>query len=138
MQGLLEVAAQGGIRAGTLMIAAGGLALYQMTSLVLGPAGSRELHVSLAIPTVDADGLWDAGQSSINQVVLGVAVAVTPAPPSAPASRQTLRRSAQPQATASAAPAPIVATRPAPPVPTDAPVTHVKGHPQPPKHHESD
>lgn len=137
MQGLLEVAGQRGIRAGTLMIAVGGLALYQMTSLVLGPVGSRELHVSLAIPTVDADGLWDGGQSSINQV-LGVAVAVTPAPPFAPASRQTLRRSAQPQATTPAAPAPIVATTPAPPVSTDAPVRHVKGHHQPTKHHESD
>ncbi len=136
MQGLLEVAGQRGIRAGTLMIAAGGLALYQMTSLVLGPAGSRELHVSLAIPMVDSDELSDAGRPSGNQV-LGVAVAVTAAP-SATASRQARRRPAQPQATVWPASAPIVATTPALPVPSEAPVAHAKGHPQPPKHHESD
>jgi len=57
MRGLLAVVGQRGLSAGTLLIAAGGLTLYQMTSLVLGPAGSRELHLSLAIPAVDAAGL---------------------------------------------------------------------------------
>jgi len=83
MRGLLAVAGQRGLSAGTLLIAAGGLALYQMTSLVLGPAGSRELHLSLAIPAVDADDVSE-GATPSGSHSLGTVVAITP-PPSATA-----------------------------------------------------
>ena len=136
MRGLIAVAGQRGLSAGTLMIAAGGLVLYQMTSLVLGPAGSRDLHLSLAIPTVDADELSDPVRSGVNEV-LGMAVAATPAP-SARSSGQALRRAAQPQPTAPPAAAPIIATPPALPLPAEPPAKHGQGHPQPPRHHYSD
>src|ERR1700682_6146855 len=55
MWGFTGVAGHRFLSAGTLLIAAGGLALYQMTSLVLGPAGSRELHFSLTVPAVTQD-----------------------------------------------------------------------------------
>src|SRR5437762_14214149 len=80
MRGLLAVAGQRGLSAGTLLIAAGGLTLYQMTSLVLGPAGSRELHLSLAIPAVDADDVVGAA-TACGSHILGLVVAVTPGSP---------------------------------------------------------
>lgn len=133
MQGLLAVAGQRGMHAGTLMIAAGGLALYQMTSLVLGPAGDRQLPLSLAVPTVDADTLSDAARPSVD-VVLGLAVALTPSPAST-ASRPALRHLAHAQAPAAAPPAPIVTSPPALPVVSDAAAKHAK---QPPRHHDGD
>ena len=135
MQGLLEVAGQRGMKAGTLMIAAGGLAVYQMTSLVLGPAGIRELHLSLAIPTVDADELSDASRPSANPV-LGLSVAT--AAPSATVSRQALQRPAPSQPAVSAAPAAIVTTPPALAVSSEPVVKHGQGHRQPPKPHDGD
>ena len=42
------------LSAATALAFGGGLALYQMTSLVLGPAGTRELHLSLSMPMVEA------------------------------------------------------------------------------------
>src|SRR5205823_3863534 len=79
MRGLLAVAGQRGLSAGTLLIAAGGLTLYQMTSLVLAPAGSHELHLSLAIPAVDADDVFGAATPGGGHT-LGMVVAITPAP----------------------------------------------------------
>ena len=90
MRGLLAVAGQRGLTTGTLLIAAGGLTLYQMTSLVLGPAGSRELHLSLAIPAVDADDVAGAATPSGSHI-LGKVLAITPAPPP-PVWRQELHR----------------------------------------------
>ena len=40
--------------AATVLILGCGLALYQMTSLMLGTAGSRQLDLSLSIPTVES------------------------------------------------------------------------------------
>ncbi len=132
MRGLLAVAGQRGLSAGTLLIAAGGLALYQMTSLVLGPAGSRELHLSLAIPAVDADDVSE-GATPSGSHSLGTVVAITP-PPSATA----LRQAAQPRPTAVPAPALVIATPPALPVPSAPPAKHGHGHPQPPRQHDAD
>jgi hypothetical protein len=146
MRGLNAVAAQRGFSAGTLLIAAGGLALYQMTSLVLGPAGSRELHLSLAIPAVDAEEVSDAVRPSGTHV-LGAVVAVAPLP-SPTASSAVLRQPAQARVAATPAPAPVVATPPAPvpvvateparPVPSEPAGRHGRGRPQPPKHHDAD
>jgi hypothetical protein len=136
MRGLLAVAGQGGLSAGTLLIAAGGLALYQMTSMVLGPAGSRELHLSLAIPAVDADEVSEAATPSGSHS-LGTVVAITPAP-SPTALRPALLRPAQPRSTAVPVPAPVVATPSALPVPSVSPAKHGHGHPQPPRQHDAD
>ena len=133
MQGLVTGAGQRGKQMGPLMIAAAGLALYQMTSLVLGTAGSRELPLSLAIPTVDADELSDAVGPSVN-LVLGMAVALTPLP-AAMASRPGLQRPVHSQAPLATPSAPIVSTPPALAVVSDATIKQAK---QPPKHHDSD
>ena len=136
MRGLLAVAGQRGLSAGTLLITAGGLTLYQMTSLVLGPAGSRELHLSLAIPAVDADDVSGTATRGGNHT-LGMVVAITPAP-SPTALRQALRQPAQPGPTAVPAAAPVLATPPALPVRSVPPAKHGHGHPQPPRQHDAD
>jgi len=136
MRGLTAVAGQRGLSAGALLIAAGGLTLYQMTSLVLGPAGSRELHLSLAIPMVDADDLSDAARPGSSQT-LGMVVAVGPAP-SATSSRAALRRPAPSRVSATPTAAPVVAPPPALSVPPAPPVQQGRGHAQPPKHHDAD
>ena len=136
MRGLTAVAGQRGLSAGALLIAAGGLTLYQMTSLVLGPAGSRELHLSLAIPMVDADDLSDAARPGSSQT-LGMVVAVGPAP-SATSSRQAVRLTAQPRPAATPAPTVVVAPPPALSVPPAPPVQQGRGQAQPPKHHDAD
>src|SRR5437764_10922884 len=108
MRGLLAVAGQRGLSAGTLLITAGGLTVYQMTSMVLGPAGSRELHLSLAIPAVDADDVSEVATPGGSHA-LGMVVAIAPAPPLT-AWRQAPRQPAQPGPTAVPAAAPVVAT----------------------------
>src|SRR5947208_173289 len=132
MRGLLAVAGQRGLSVGSLLIAAGALTLYQMTSLVLGPAGSRELHLSLAIPAVDADDVSE-GATPSGSHSLGTVVAITP-PPSATA----LRQAAQPRPTAVPAPALVIETPPALAVPSAPPAKHGHGHPQPPRQHDAD
>ena len=136
MRGLLAVVGQRGLSAGTLLIAAGGLTLYQMTSLVLGPAGSRELHLSLAIPAVDAEDVSEASRPDGSHT-LGMVATITPAPSPA-AWREELRRPAQPHASATPAAAPVVATPAALPLPSVPLAQHRHGHSQPPKHHDSD
>ena len=136
MRGLLAVAGQRGLSTGTLLIAAGGLTLYQMTSLVLGPAGSRELHLSLAIPAVDADDVAGAATPSGSHI-LGKVLAITPAPPP-PVWRQELHRPAQPRLTVIPTASPVVPTPPALPVPLVPPLKHGHGHPQPSKYHDAD
>ena len=134
MRGLLAVAGRRGLSTGTLLIAAGCLTLYQMTSLVLGPAGSRVLHLSLAIPAVDADD-FSAAATPSGSHTLGMVVAITPAP-SPTAWRQELRRPAQPSPSATPAAAPVFATPPALSVPSVPPVQHGHGHL--PRHHDAD
>jgi len=135
MRGLPAVAGQRAYSMGTLLIAAGGLALYQMTSLVLGPGGSRELQLSLAIPAADGDDLSDAARPSGNQM-LGSAFVVAAAPSATP-SAQARPRPAQPRASAAPAPVSIVATSTATPVPSEPASKCGQGHPKPPKHHDT-
>ena len=85
---------------GALMALASGLALYQMTSLVLGPAESRQLHISLSVPTVDLDALSDPVLWNIDFVV-GTLIAVSPA--TAQSHLNVLERSSRSTATASPA-----------------------------------
>ncbi len=132
MWGFSGVAGHRALSAGILLIAGGGLALYQVTSLVLGPGGSRELHISLTVPSADPD---ERAESWGNNHALGMLVA--PAP-SVTAPGQLLSRPAEPHATAVSPPAPIVATPPTLPVPSEAATRPGQGHPQPPKHHETD
>ncbi len=53
MPGFTAVAGHRALSAGTVLFFGGGFALYQITSLVLGPAASREFHLSLTIPDVE-------------------------------------------------------------------------------------
>jgi hypothetical protein len=64
MWGFPGVAGHQVLTTGTVLIVGGGLALYQMTSLVLGPAGSRQLHISLTIPGAEPEEgseSWSSG-----------------------------------------------------------------------------
>ena len=120
MPGFTVVAGRRALSAGTLLVFGGGLALYQMTSLVLGPAGSREFHLSLATPAVE-DELSEPKASDLN-LALGTLVA-----PSLPASVSV--RSTGPSGAAGAhrqaAPAPV-------PIGAQAPPTHASALPRPP------
>jgi len=113
----------------TALVVGGGLALYQMTSLVLGPVGTRQLQVSLDIPALDRnDGPDPAAGSS---VVLGsLAPATRPAPALArhatPVHRIALHPASVPAAQV-ATPAPTLA-----PVPTPAPRPSVQPRPSVP------
>jgi hypothetical protein len=143
MWGFPGVAGHPVLSAGTVLIVGGGLALYQMTSLVLGPGGSRQLHVSLTIadPEERSDS-WTAGR----RVALG-----TLAGPSHGASARAGSRSQGAPATAAGHPAaapvagapvttPPPAARPSvPPVPTLPPVTPIVIRPTPqPVSHSGD
>jgi hypothetical protein len=128
MPGTSGVAARGrALSAGTMLVLAGGLALYQMTSLVLGPAGSRQLHLSLTIPAVQVQDLSEPLTSSI-KVVLGTR-AVPP-----PAVSGLTRVSASHRAPShSAASRPTVAPALQLPVaPVVPPITQPSSHPLPP------
>jgi hypothetical protein len=57
------------VSAGTVLIALSGLALYQLTSLALGPAGNRQLHLSLNIPTVEGQLLPDSLAARVTYAV---------------------------------------------------------------------
>lgn len=83
MPGFTAVASRRTLSAGTLLLFGAGLALYQITSLVLGPAGSREFHLSLTIPVVE-DELAELKTSDFS-LALGTLVASdTAGPASAP------------------------------------------------------
>jgi hypothetical protein len=118
MWGFPGVAGHRVLSAGTVLIVGGGLALYQMTSLVLGPSGSRQLHVSLTIPGADAEERSESWSSGM-RLALG-----TLAGPS-----HTLGRGALVPQSASTAPAARPASAPVAPV---APVAPAQVTPQAP------
>src|SRR4029077_10483800 len=78
MWGSPGVAGHRVISVGTVLVVGGGLALYQMTSLVLGPGGSRRLNLSLAVPAVDTQELPES-RSPTGELTLGTLVAPAPA-----------------------------------------------------------
>jgi hypothetical protein len=55
--------------AGAAVVLGAGLALYQLTSLVLGPVGSRQLDLSLIIPAIELQDLSDPTASTVKLVV---------------------------------------------------------------------
>jgi hypothetical protein len=114
MQGLSAVSGHRALSAGALLIAAAGLALYQMTSLVLGPTGSRELHLSLSVTATDPEERSESWAASTN-VSLGTIAGPTPAAPARAASTASHRASATPTVQRHAPPA--LPALPASPVP---------------------
>jgi hypothetical protein len=99
MPGVQGVASGRVLSAGATVVFGAGLALYQLTSLVLGPAGSRQLDLSLTIPAVEVQDLSEPMVSNI-KIVVGIR-----ATPAASAS-QAMRVSTSPRA----ASAPITRT----------------------------
>jgi hypothetical protein len=85
----VAVAGRGVLSAGAVLILGAGLALYQLTSLVLGPAGSRQLDLSLTIPTIEvADPSEPVGSS----IVLMVGTRATPDPSTSAVLKASLPR----------------------------------------------
>jgi hypothetical protein len=118
---------------GMLLALGGGLALYQMTSLMLGPGASRQLSISLNIPAVDVEDL-SPPVASVNLVLGMLASPSAPAVASQTSSRTAgTRRGAGPAHPAAAT---LPASTPIPPiaVPTPSPVpspTNPTVHPSP-------
>ncbi len=123
MRGFTAVAGQRPLSMGTLLIAAGALALYQMTSLVLGPAGSRQLHLSLNLPAVEPDDRsqsWSAGPN----LSLGTLAPLSPAVSTPARPIVTHRASVTQPAHRYGAPATPVAVAVAPQPPIAPPAVH--------------
>src|ERR1700686_2541934 len=110
------------ISVGTVLVVGGGLALYQMTSLVLGPGGSRQLNLSLAVPAVDTQERTESWSPS-GKLVLGMLA--TPAP----AARASARSSVAHRVAST--PAGSVASTPAAPVAPPVPVATPRPEPHP-------
>jgi hypothetical protein len=136
MWGSPGVAGHRVISAGTVLVVGGGLALYQMTSLVLGPGGSHQLHLSLTIPATDTAVRTESWSSSGN-LVLGMLA--TPAPAARASARSSVahRVASTPAGSVAAAPAapvaspvPVASPRPEP-HPSEPPAPIVRGGPSP-------
>jgi hypothetical protein len=105
---------------GTLVIGGAVLALYQLTSLVLGPGGSRQLQLSLTVPAADTEEHIESWTSS-GKLALGTLVAPLPAAPAW--ARPALGHRAPVTTAGSVAPAPFATALPvATPVPVTSPV----------------
>lgn len=115
------------------MVLGGGLALYQLTSLVLGPAAEiRQLPLAISAPSID---LADTSQPVIGnvRVVLGtMAQAVAPAAPVAVAPRKSLPKIAVPQTASQAPKTPVQIAEPTPaPRPVATPTPQPSQRPEP-------
>lgn len=84
MHGVLAAAGRRGLSAGTVAIVAGGLALFQMTSLMLGPAPGLELQISMAIPGGEPDEIVGPERPD-SGAVIGTLMTTTPASGATPA-----------------------------------------------------
>jgi len=69
MRGIQGLASGRVLSGGAMLVLGAGLALFQLTSLVLGPAGSRQLDFSLTIPAVDGQDLSASPARAITLVV---------------------------------------------------------------------
>ena len=107
MPGARGVASGRIVSAGAAFVFGAGLALYQLTSLVLGPVGSRQLDLSLSIPAIEVQDLSDSNASTVKLVV------GTRATPAASAPR-AIRAAASPRA--ASVPTPKPSSRPLPTV----------------------
>jgi hypothetical protein len=112
------------VSAATALAFGGGLALYQMTSLVLGPSGPRQLHLSLSVPSPDRIDRGDPAASNTILVLGSLSPAVKPA---------AIRRPAARMHRIAARPAPVPAPRP-----SDRPRPPVAPTPEPPRDGEGD
>ena len=138
MTAITAVASRWTFSAGTLLALGGGLLLYQMTSLVLGPAGSRQLHVSLTIPAIEVNEPSLSLASGVNLVVGSVTAPVSTGVPSRPAalhrapSRPAAHPSVAPVAPRPTAVVKIPAVLPPAPVgsPASSPDEQVEAHNQ--------
>jgi hypothetical protein len=108
---------------GSAVLALGlGLALYQMTALVLGPPSSRELHVSLILPKLDLQQMAEPAMPGLDLVIAsrvesGVVAIIRPMVSSHRVAVQRNQAQATSLTVTSATPAPV-----APPVVTPLPV----------------
>jgi hypothetical protein len=124
MWGFPGVAGHRALSAGTVLILGGGLVLYQMTSLVLGPSGCRQLDLSLTVPGADLEERSESWTST-KPVAIG-----TLAGPSRAASAPTPSVAHRGSATrAGHAAAPPVSVQP---VASQAPTAHPSAPPAPP------
>jgi hypothetical protein len=83
MQAMPRTAAAVGHRAlpaATTLIFGGGLAVYQMTSLVLGPPATRQLQLSLTIPALARNDRTQPVASNVMLVLGSSAMVGTPSP----------------------------------------------------------
>jgi hypothetical protein len=135
MPGITALVSRWALSAGTLLAVGGGLALYQMTSLVLGPAGARDLHISLTIPAIDINEFPAPLTSSVTPTLATLA-----GPSASKLSRLPIaaRRASGTRAAHRAA-APMVnpvgktsPVSPVTPVGSEAPATHPAPRPVPP------
>ena len=127
MPGIIGGASRSAFSAAAVVLG-GGLGLYQMTSLVLGPAPSRQVHLSLAMPAIAM-----SDPRVTETLVNHIGTLATAAVPTAP--HQASGRSAAPRSTVSAGPvaAPVAASPPALPVASPPPAKKGSGHSAPPK-----
>jgi hypothetical protein len=130
MPGLTGVTGQRALSAGTLLIAAGGLVLYQMTSLMLGPGGSRQLPFSLSVPTADAD---EPNESWTPSITLALGTLAGPAHATSARARSSVARGAAITPAGQPAVAPVRPVAPQPPSthPSAPPVPPMAGRPAP-------
>jgi hypothetical protein len=111
MPGVTAGTSRWALSAGTVLLFVGGLALYQMTSLLLGSAGSRQLQVSLALPAVANE---DPSAVSFGaDIVLGTLTRQVSLPAVAAPLVLARRPSGTPGAHVAVAPAPTGARTPA-------------------------
>jgi hypothetical protein len=132
MWGSRGVAGHRVISAGTVLVVGGGLALYQMTSLVLGPGGSRQLNLSLAVPAVDTQERTESWSPS-GMLTLGTLVA--PAPSTRIWARPAVAHRASGTPAGYVTPTPVATPVPAAtpvPVASPVPVPHPPAPPSPP------
>jgi hypothetical protein len=69
MPGVQGVASGRLLTAGAIVVFGAGLALFQLTSLLLGPVSSRQLDFSLTIPTVEGQDLSEQAAPTIPVMV---------------------------------------------------------------------
>ena len=106
----------------TVLVLGCGLALYQMTSLMLGTAGSRQLNLSLSIPTVGAHDLAEPLATSAG--VIGSLVIPVSATSGSKARARTPQRARAHSTTTTVGPVPVVA----PPSVGTKPPAPLSGH----------
>jgi len=117
----------------TALVFGGGLALYQMTSLVLGPPAARQLNLSLTIPVAEPTERAEPAAANASFVIGAVAPllrlpsgagrSATPSHRPAMSTPAVASASLQGPTVVKASPAPSAAPRPAAEAPAHVPPT---------------